>query len=303
MKMRKMGSYDGKDLYKAASGTMFVKSKDGKMSKLGDEYDESKLSKAEKEGDEEDLDAEEDEAEKSITAEELHKSIAALQKYAATPDRKTELLQKAQSGLEPAEATELYELLGGQSAGESDSLAKSVTEGIGTGTNSEAAFDVAPFLQEHNEALTKSLGTLADAIEGQGQRDHEFNMLMARAVADMGNMVKSMSESQTSDFAAIRERLGIIEAQPIRAPKSVGLQGAQPMNKSFAGQEEGAGPFDGLNKAQVFGVLDEMLKSGVSSVGGTDISLLNARIEQTGEVTRQEMNAINEHRKSKASAA
>lgn len=298
MKMRKIGSYDGKELYKSADGTMWTKGDGDKVSKLGDEYDKSKLSKAEKEGDEEDLDAEE-EAEKSITAEDLRKSLDALVNFGAGSDRKTELLQKAQTGLTEEENQELYGLLGG-STETGESLAKSATEHL-DGPTSQAAFDVAPFLEEQHAALTKSLGTLADAIEGSAQREHEFNMVLARAVADVGSLVKSMAEGMTSDFEAIRQKLGIIESQPVRAPKSVGIQGAQPMDKSFGELgEEGSGPFDGMTKAQVADTLDEMAKSGVNAVGGTSIMNVMARLESVGSVTRPEMDAINEYKKTAA---
>ena len=176
---------------------MYTKGKDGKMSKMKGDHDESKMSKAAKAGDEEDLDVEEDDAKKSITREDLQKSIDALQSFAAgAPDRKTELLEKAQTGLNADEAKELYELQVGQSAeagaeSAADTLSKSVTDELAAGTNTNAAFDVAPFLQEHHEALTKSLGTLASAIEGQGQRGHEFDLILARATADMRSRMRA----------------------------------------------------------------------------------------------------------------
>lgn len=305
MKARKAGTYDGKDMYKGGDGSRWVKGKGGKLSKLGDDFDESKFSKAEKEGDEEDLeeeDEDDDEAEKSVSTEDLQKSIEALLRATSGGgDRKTELLQKAQGGhLDDAESAELIDLLGRR--GGAEPLAKSVTDGLG-GEAAQAAFDVAPFLAEQHEALTKSLGALADAVESQGQRGHELNLLIARAVADVGGLVKSMAEQNTASLEAISTRLGIIERQPVRAPKSMGLAGAQPMEKSFGGTAAGPGPYDGLTKSQVLNAMDSMAEEGVVALGGRNIAFAVSRFENGGQITRSELEEVKGYLKSKGNAA
>ena len=59
----------------------------------------------------------------------------------------------------------------------------------------------------------KALAEVADRLEKSDQRQHEFNLVQARAIVQMGSLVKAMSE-----------RLGVIESQPARQPKSRGVR-------------------------------------------------------------------------------
>ncbi len=236
----------------------------------------------------------EDMSEKSqITAQDFEKSLDRLAGMAGEggTDRKAELLEKAQTDdLDDAERMELYGLLGGQTGGEGQTLAKSTTEGLEENETLRKAYDVSDFLSEQHMELTKSLTVLADRVEADSERQHGFNLVLAKAVVDTGNLVKSMAE-----------RMNIIAAQPARAPKS---QGAQPLNKSFVG---GSQPADGeqLNKAQILGALDEMMQKSMETGGqgmspkGLDINMEVAKYESQNAIHPVMLQEVQAHIASK----
>lgn len=193
-----------------------------------------------------------------LTEDDLQKSIDQLS--ALTEDqavsRKQQLLEKAMgSELSKSERAELHELLG-KSEQPKKSLGEEVTKGLGENDTLQKALDVSDFLQEQHNELIKSLTSLADALEKSDARQHEFNLVLARAVSGIGQLTKSLGE-----------RVGVIEAQPARAPKSRGVTGAQAMEKSFAGAApQGGGQ---LSKGEVLDELEAMVQESMQkSLGG-----------------------------------
>lgn len=238
----------------------------------------------EQEGSEEDEEEDEKEGEakkayrksldSGLTADELRKGIDRLDSYAqmAPGSRKDALLSKAQeSELSKSETEELFHLLGGGEAPAS-TLGEQVVKGFQNNAELQKAFDVSDFLTEQNAQLVKSLGELGAQVEQSASRQHEFNVVLAKAVADTARLAAAMSE-----------RLGVIERQPVRAPKSR-LTGAQSLAKSFGDGQ----PNEQLSRGQMIKALEGMMdlsksegRAGVMRCG-QPIDLAVAELESTG---------------------
>ncbi len=170
-----------------------------------------------------------------LTAEDLDKSLDKLSAFAEQNDptvRKEVLLAKAAEGtLEKSERDELFGILGGGTTVVDDDettttvgedLIKSMTDEGNAGL--QEALDVSPYLREQHDALVKSLQSVGDFIESSDKRHHEHSLMQSQALVEMGTLIKGMSV-----------RLGIMEAQPARGPKSAGVEVDQTFEKSFTG--------------------------------------------------------------------
>jgi hypothetical protein len=257
-----------------------------------------------------DMDKEEEEGEdmkdksEGLTGDDLQKSLDKLEEFASAedaPTRKEELLAKAQEGdLEKSEREELFQLLGGELPAATESEAQSVNEEIAksmTGSDDlQQALDVSDYLREQHDALTKSLQTLGDRVEQSDRRRHDFSLVLAKAVSDIGQLTKSVAE-----------RLCVIEDQPARGPKSKGIQ-AQPLQKSFAGESPAE---ETLRKSDILDALDglhmESLEKGhkgrINGGDGEDILRAIGKFEQTSKVSPQMMSAVQDYRKRNGTAA
>jgi hypothetical protein len=262
-----------------------------------EEEDEEDEVEEESAGDEETEDEEEENgmegANKSraiLTEGDFQKSLDRLEAEAASgsqESRKGELLAKAQGGaeLDPAEREELYAILGGGDPA-TKSFGAEVTEGLNTNETLQKAYDVSDFLAEHNLELTKSLDALSSRIEADGSRQHEFNLILAKAMVDTGKLIKAMSE-----------RLGVIAAQPARQPKSAG---AQPLQKSMMGGTQPAAGEE-LTKGQIANALDDLMEKSVNagnqgiSDKGMDIAVETAKFEMTNKLSPQMFAEVQEH--------
>jgi len=230
---------------------------------------------------------EETEAKKSLTPSDLQKSLDKLTQFATSgdaPSRKERLLSKASSEtLSKSEQEELFELLGGVSASEYEP-GEAIVKSMNQNDNLQKALDVSEYLQEQHTELVKSLTNVGDEIQKSDNRRHEFNLVMAKAIRDIGLMVKSMSE-----------QMGIIGAQPVRQPKSMGVtRGTQVLQKSFAGREGG----ESMSKSQVLDGLDELMVESLSkgmqgaSEHGEDIALATSKYEQTHMISKPMLAAV-----------
>lgn len=267
----------------------------------GDEEEEGDAEKAENTEEEEGALTSEakrernDESIKSLTAGDLSKSLARLKRYAdrgGSRSRKDGLLQKAQKGhdLSKSERAELFDLLGNKPQVRPP-LAKSVTRGLRNNDGLQKALDVSEYLAEQHNELTKSLGVLSTHIERSDGRQHEFNLVLAKALADVGNLVTAMAE-----------QMDAFGNQTVRAPKSKGLSGSAALQKSMAGNESQG---DVLSKAQVLdameGVLvDNMQKGGTGILNGEDISTAITKYESFNQISPVMHQAVMQHVKGKA---
>lgn len=214
-----------------------------------------------------------------LTGDDLSKSLGKLEALVQASDitsRKDALLQKAQKGedLIKSERDELFQLLGGAEAQKSS---EDLTKGLKENETLQKALDVSDFLNEQHTELCKSLGALGETVQKSDSRQHEFNLVLAKAVADVGNLVK-----------AVAMNVGAIAAAPARAPKSAGVQGSTALQKGFAGGEAEA---DQLSKNDILNSLESMMEKSMErgehglSKGGEDLALAIAKFEQMNRMS------------------
>jgi hypothetical protein len=148
--------------------------------------------------------------------------------------------------------------------------------------------DVSDYLDQNQQALIKSLTGLSDHIESGDKRQHEFNLVLAKAVSGVGRLVKGMSE-----------RLGVIENQPVRPPKSRGVQPGQVLQKGFAGSPAGDSE---LSHSQILEGLENMMQKSMAdgkdgyTESGENLLMATAKFEQTRTISPGLLNEIRDFR-------
>lgn len=235
----------------------------------------------------------EEKSKKSLTASDLEASLDRLEAFAKSsdlPSRKETLLAKAGEGeLSKSDREELFNLLGGGTVPDqttSDEPGENIVKSMSENETLQKALDVSDYLQEQHTELVKSLRRVGDEIQKSDHRRHEFNLILAKAVKDIGEMVKSLSET-----------VGVMAGQPVRAPKSAGIttKPSQVLQKSFAGQPPVG---DTLTKSQVLDALDSLMEksmaAGMSGATdfGEDIAMAVAKYEQTNMISRPMLEAV-----------
>lgn len=218
-------------------------------------------------------DEEEEEGEEKslLTEDELKKSLDALESIAndqGQGTRKQALLKKAlESQLSTEENTELMGLMGQKET----SLAKSASEDLDD-DDIRKAIDVSPYLEKMHSGLEKSLEKLSTYIEKDSIRQHEFNVVMAKAVVTSGKL-----------NLELKKALDEVLSRPVAPPKAAGLAGAKPLVKSFGGTAQ----TDQLSKSQVMfalrGMQEEAMQKG-DSVRSSAINHQIIKYENTPQV-------------------
>ena len=230
---------------------------------------------------------EEEESEKSITPGDLQKSLDRLTAMAEAgdgPSRKDNLLAKANDDtLSKSEREELFELLGG-AAPTVDEPGENIVKSMTSNDTLQKALDVSEYLQEQHSEMVKSLRNVGEEIQKSDNRRHEFSLVTAKALCDIGQMVKSMYE-----------QINTIGGQAARPPKSLGVvKAGQVLQKSFAGR---AAESDDLSKSQVLDALDGLMEESMAKGGsgtldsGEDIALAVSKYEQTHMISKSKLGA------------
>lgn len=219
----------------------------------------------------------------AVSPDALEKALSKLNDLAkSSTDEKQALLQKAMnSELSGDETARLQELLGGGSA-QVDTLAKSATANLQPQNSPAvaAAVDVSEYLNAFHSGQLDALSTLADTMEKSDARQSEYNILLAKAVTQIGHLVKSLDA-----------RLETWGSEAVEQPKGARTptQAKTVMQKSFAGQQ---GEGDQINKSEILSLLEEMhidslqKGRGGSAHCGEDLNKSIAKYEQTGKMTR-----------------
>lgn len=240
-----------------------------------------------------------------VTVDDFQKSLdqlAAIAKGDDATSRKEELLDKAKSGeeLTEEERDELYKALGhgDDSVDDAPEIVKAIVEPMEPTDNEplQKALDVSEYLESQHGALVKSLTEVAKSIDASDARQHTFNLVFAKAFHQVGELVKGMSE-----------RLGVIEKQPARAPKSKGITGdpAAPaiIEKGFNGEDP---PAMQMSKEGILDGLEAMMrksvdagKSGMAECG-EDILGATAKFEQVNQISKAMLTEIQEFTKANA---
>lgn len=232
-----------------------------------------------------------------LSAEDLDKSLNKLTEFAQSDDtdsRKNALLQKAMEGeLEKSEREELFGLMGGATEVPAEEThSETITKSMNENETLQKALDVSDYLREQHDELCKSLSHLAEYQEQAESRQHEFNLILAKAVSDTGSLVKAMSA-----------KLGVIAAQPARPPKS---QGTQPLEKSFGGQPPVG---EDLSKGLILDALDalhqESLEKGMDGRTSAGENILNAiaKYENSNMLSKSMLAEVQQFRKRAQSTA
>lgn len=227
----------------------------------------------------------------ALTGDDLQKSLDKLEELSKSedgPSRKEELLAKAgEEELTKSENEELYNLLGGGEVN-ADSAADDIAKSLTDNEPLQKSLDVSSYLQENHDALVKSLSAVGESIEKSDHRRHEFQLTQARAVLDIGRLVKSMSET-----------LSAMVQQPVAGPKSAGV-GAQALSKSFGGEPPAE---ERLSKSDVLNALDGLMEESLtkSDVGrlanGEDISVATAKFESSQQISPYALKQVQRWRK------
>lgn len=232
-------------------------------------------------------------AKSTLTVDDFQKSLDELEAIGKAGDpvsRKDELLQKSLNGEELSEDERdyVFKALGGEVAVDDDpkivdDITKSLTdpeEGL------SKALDVSEYLQAQNDALVESLGAVRDSLEKSDGRQHNFNMILAKATHQMGELTKAMSH-----------RLGVLEQQPAHAPKSRGVgqpaQGAA-LEKGFGGDAPGG---EQVSKADILDTMCEMMeKSDPNSDLAKAIQHETAKYEQLNQISKSMVERVMQYR-------
>ena len=240
-----------------------------------------------------------------VSQDALNKALVQLNDLAKSEkDEKDELLKKAVSGdLTAEENARLISLMQGKGSEQADTLAKSATAQLQPASNPAIgqAVEVSDYLNAFHSSNLKALEVIADAIEKSDAREHDFQVVLAKAVVQIGNLVKSLSDKLDSWSEQ--------EAAPPQGARSAAQATQtkpQPIQKSMAG---GAPEGDRLSKAQILDTLEAMHVDslqkgrGGQAICGEDLNKSIAKYEQTGKMTRSLVDEMQAFRaKSRAAA-
>lgn len=233
------------------------------------------------------------------TEDELQKALDILAEAAQTPeDEKETLLQKALDGtIDEAENARLVELMGG-GAEDTPALAKSVTTPLQPEVNEKLkkSLDVSDYLDGLYQGITDGMSQLADVIEKSDHRQHNFNVVLAKGVRAIGELMKSLDE-----------RLETVENQPVGGPRALKSQqqAAAHLKKSFAGQ---GGAADTLSKSEVMDTLESMhiesieKGNGGMALCGEDLNKSITKYESTRRLSRPMFEELKTWRANKQAA-
>lgn len=221
-----------------------------------------------------------------LTEDDLEKSLSKLTDYVRSedkPTRKQYLLAKAQKEeLNKSEQEELFEILGsGDKAPKF--LSNEIEKAFTPSDDLQKALDVSDFLSETHEESKRVAQMLAETIEKSDNRQHNFNIVLAKAIAQIGGLTK-----------AISERLEVIEDQPIHAPKSKNIRA---LEKGFAGNEASKS----LSKSEILETMSQMVKESVDAglngmVGGVDMVNASSKYEMLNQINPNVLDMIQRKR-------
>lgn len=238
-----------------------------------------------------------------VTASEdqLEKALADLESQIKGPEsEKQELLSKAMSAsLSKEESDRLMTLLAGVK--EEESLAKSATDELRPENNeiikSESAVDVSGYLRATNEALVKGMETIATSVEKNSNTQGEFNLVLAKAIAQLGETLKAQSARIADQAKVIRDLSKAVDKYGEQAPVGPKSKfGTPKMEKSFGGKTQS----DGLSQAEIITRLNSLHEQsylegrGGLSKSGSDLLSAIAGLESgqdlPGDVMQEVLN-------------
>ena len=215
-------------------------------------------------------------AKSDLTPDDLQKSLDRLSAFATEDDgvtRKEELLAKAQqTDLDDEERDELFKALGGSAPAQPEPAG--ITSGFVENETLREALDVSDFLAETQSELVKSLEILGTQAGERDQRQHQYNLLTARVLTNIGGLVKSMHEAVVS-----------LGGEVVQAPRSKGANAPATLEKSFGGEPPAGDQLSRSDMAEGLQSLyrDRMEKSSTSKLdNGIDLLVEVSKFESSG---------------------
>ncbi len=230
-----------------------------------------------------------------VTVDDFQKSLDELEAAAGggTPEnRKDELLAKAMTeDLNQEEQDFLFKALGGEvPVDDNPQIVDDLTKSFTDNEPIQKALDVSEYLEAQHGATVDALTALGSILEKSETRQHNYNIILAKAVHQTGELLKAVSQ-----------RMGIIERQPAHAPRSRGV--GQPaagnaIEKSFAGDP----PADEqMSKSEILDAMEGMMqKSDPNGSDASQILLATAKYEQTNQLSKAMYGKIMEFRQQNA---
>lgn len=281
------------------------------------------LDKAETEEEEEEKEEGEEEAEKGKTCKSegdvdedaLMKSMDALDAAAAGAeepelDRRAELAKALEDGtLSDEDREELMTLLGAdQPAPASDAIHKSESEvvddlepvdkGFDDVFSEEFAedYDVSPFLEKFGTAVGAGMDIMREDLAKSAQNQQRFNTALAKSFRGVATVIQRQGEmikSLNAQNQALATRLGIVEQQPVGRKSAATPTQAQPIQKSFAGQD----PDEiGLSREQIFQGLHMLMQkyktTGGRAANGEPIDRAVSSFELSGRISKSLLSEV-----------
>ena len=231
-----------------------------------------------------------------LTEDDLEKSLGKLTDFVVqedAPTRKQVLLEKAQeSELTKSELVELNDILGSKDTQHDDQLSQDISKAMEPSDDLQKALDVSDFLSETHEENKRVATMLAERIEKSDARQTDFNIVSAKALVNIGKLVKSASEL----IKSVDSRLADIENQPARPAKSK----VRPLQKSFANSQTSDGEVQ-LSKAEIIDTLGEEMRKSIDSgqngmVEGIDLGIEVAKYENTGLISPRALEIVKRKR-------
>lgn len=224
----------------------------------------------------------------SVSQDALEKALSQLNDLAKSEkDEKQDLLSKALNGdISPEDNARLLTLMQGKTA-EGTTLAKSATASLqpANAPAVQQAVDVSEYLNAFHTGALTSLEAICDTIEKSSTQQHEFNLTLAKAVVQLGNLVKSLDSrieqwgEGTSEAPKAARGQAQAQAQTQAAPLAKSFGGAAPEGEQ-------------IQKGEVLSLLEAMHVDAIQkgrngqALCGEDLNKSIAKYEQTGRMTR-----------------
>lgn len=219
-----------------------------------------------------------------VEATELTKALGQLADLVKASDpasRKRELFEKSSGGddLTSEEQAELVGLISGGGASGSGDLAKSALAALNLeGSDAlKKSVEVSPYLQAHHEGSVEAIRVLADAVEKSQNATSGFNVVLAKAIVQVGRGLDDL-----------RKSLDHWGDRPMSRPRSAQTPAqakAQVIEKSFAGEADAS---ERLSKGQVLSYLEAMHKSAPNGMAscGEDLMMAIAKFDSTQHMSK-----------------
>ncbi len=233
----------------------------------------------------------------AVTIDDFQKSLDELESLAgggSVENRKDELLAKAMTeDLSEDEREFLFKALGGDApADDNPQIVDDITKSFTGNDTIQKALDVSEYLEANHEATVDALTTLGGVIEKSETRQHNFNIILAKAVHQTGELLKAVSH-----------RMGIIERQPAHGPRSQGVNQPQPaagnvIEKGFGGDTPAE---EQMSKGEILDTMEQMMqKSHPDSQEASQILLATAKYEQTNKLSKSMFGKVAKFRQENA---